>query len=238
MFSKLNIKGFADATFTELKEFDHLYKFYDIINGQALINKDFFVNKLGVADGEAFYNELTKLANEPIYDYMIMGALGFASIARKKWQTILNNITISDIMKLYEESSSEDEFMYTMNSRVPNIGEVTLFTITKELSFFKDDIDFILKYFNIINSFGSTSNIKGEIRFSGFRNLQLAEQLITAGYDASDSSVTKKTDILLVPYEGFSSSKVDKAIKNNIKIIPVQEFVNNSEKYIGVNLKM
>ena len=236
MFSKLNIKGFADATFTELKEFDHLYKFYSD-NGTP-INKEFYIDRLGVADGEAFYNELNKLASDPIKDYMIMGALGFNSIARKKWQSILGNISIKDMMNLYIESNSDIQvFKYNLGRAVSNIGEVTLNTIAKEFEFFKDDINFIIRYFNIQDSFGDTENIKGEIRFTGFRNLQLAEQLITAGYDAGDSSVTKKTDILLIPYDGFNSSKVAKAMKNpNTKIIPVQDFINNSESYIGIKL--
>ena len=89
----------------------------------------------------------------------------------------------------------------------------------------------------MVNSFGNDNICKGEIRFTGFRNLQLAEQLNTAGYDAGDSSVTKKTDILLIPYEGFTSSKVNKAKNNpNTKIIPVQDFIENSKKYIGIDL--
>ena len=53
-------------------------------------------------------------------------------------------------------------------------------------------------------------------------------------YDADDSgSVTKNTDILLIPYEGFSSSKVTKAMKNpQTKIIPIQEFIDNMDNYI------
>ena len=90
----------------------------------------------------------------------------------------------------------------------------------------------------MINSFGNSDICKGEIRFTGFRNLQLAEQLNTAGYDAGDGSVTKKTDILLIPYEGFSSTKVSKAMSNpNTKIIPVQEFIENSEMYVGMDLR-
>ena len=76
---------------------------------------------------------------------------------------------------------------------------------------------------------------KIEIRFSGIRNKQLSEQLNTAGYDADDSgSVTKNTKILLIPYEGFNSSKVSKAMKNpGTLIIPIQDFIDKMDEYLS-----
>ena len=75
---------------------------------------------------------------------------------------------------------------------------------------------------------------KKQIRFSGVRNLQLMELLNTRGYDADEGSVTKKTDILLIPYEGFSSGKVAKAMKqDNTLVVPINDFIENTEKYLG-----
>lgn len=238
MFAKLNIKGFADASFSILSEFDHLYKLFNINSDNTIsINKDFYINKLGIADGEAFSNVLTSIVTDNWKDYIIMGALGFASIAHKKWQSILKYIRLYDLNMMYKNSNDTYTFIANMNSNIPGIGDVTSRTIAEEWKFFEKDIEFILRYVHLIDSFGSEGNSKGEIRFTGFRNLQLAEQLITAGYDAGDSSVTKKTDILLIPFEGFSSGKVNKAMSNlNTKIIPVQEFIENSEKYIGIKL--
>ena len=57
----------------------------------------------------------------------------------------------------------------------------------------------------------------------------------TKANDADDSSVTKKTNILLIPYEGFSSSKVTKAQSiPGIKIIPINDFLANMENYVEV----
>lgn len=236
MFSKLNIKGFADATFNILaaRGLDHLYKLYDYSNGHVVVRRDFYVEVLGVADGNNFADALTSLITDNWKDYIVMGALGFTSLAYKKWQGILENTTLKAIDDAYQASMLES---HLMNS-VPKIGYATLEVLSTEWKFFENDIRFIIDNVHLIESFGTQNNYKGEIRFTGFRNLQLAEQLSTAGYDAGDSSVTKKTDILLVPYQGFSSSKVDKAKKNpNIKIIPVQEFIDNSVEYIGIQLQ-
>ena len=73
---------------------------------------------------------------------------------------------------------------------------------------------------------------KKEIRFTGCRDLQLSEQLIKLGYDADGKAgVTKNTDILIVPYKGFSSVKVSRVSKN-CKIIPIQEFKSDIQKYL------
>lgn len=230
MFSKLNIKGFAQATFESLDGYDHLYKLYG-----SECTEEFYIEKLGVADGQGFYMALNQLRNNPIDDYVIMGALGFTSLARKKWKSILQSIRLKDLQSLYTSCGTLDEFRMTLYNIIPNIGDATCNTIVTEWKDYIKDISFILCNFKIIDSFGSNINYKKQIRFTGFRNQQLSQQLITAGYDADDSaSITKKTDILLVPYEGFMSSKVSKAMKNlNTKIVPVQEFVNNMDSYLS-----
>lgn len=237
MFAKLNLKGFADATFNTLIDFDHLYKLYDYKENTVVVPEEFYIEKLGVADGVAFTNALKSLIEDNWKDFIIMGSLGFTTIAYKKWQVILSNMTIDELEKMYQ--SQPEAFLINLNNSISNIGDKTAQIIATEWNFFENDIRFIIDNINLINSKGSLDNIKGQIRFTGFRNLQLAEQLNTAGYDAGDSSVTRKTDILLIPYDGFESNKVSKAKDNpNIKIIPVQEFINNSEKYIGIKLDL
>lgn len=227
MFSKLGIKGFANSSFEALGK-SHLYELFEI-------DDDTIREKLGEADGTSFILSLQSLRSNPIKDYIVMGSLGFTSIAHKKWQSILQYITIGDMFDLYQRSRSEEEFRQALILRIPNLGEVTSYTIAKEFPFFEKDIIEILKW-NIIDSFGSSNEGKLQIRFTGIRNKQLSELLINAGYDADDSSsVTKKTDILIVPYEGFSSTKTKK-ISDKCIIVPIDEFINNMDKYIGEKL--
>ena len=91
-----------------------------------------------------------------------------------------------------------DEFRMCLYNVIPGIGEATCNTITNEFNFFEKDILFIINNINIFNSYGTNNPNAKQIRFTGFRNQQLSEQLITLGYDADcNASVTKKTDILL-----------------------------------------
>ena len=220
-FDKLNIKGFGEATFKILHEYNHLYKLYNN-------SKDYYIDKLGKVDGENFYSCLLNLKSNPINDYIIIGAIGFTNIAAKKWKKIFEHISLDDLVKNIKPSN---EFYNYLISIIPEIGTITAKTIATEIEFFKEDLKFIKDNFNIIDSKYNKSS-KGEIKFSGIRNLQLMEQLITNGYDADEGPVTKKTDILIIPYEGYTSNKVLKAQKQNTKIIEINEFINNINNYI------
>ena len=230
MFAKLNIKGFAEATFSALGK-THLYELADISQDQLIII-------LGQADGNKFFYEIGRLMSEPQKDYIVMGALGFTSIAHKKWKSILENITIRDLYNLGLEAKSPNEFANSIVQRVNNIGETTLATIVNEWNFFVKDIEFIVTHLHIIDSFGTSSDNMIQIRFSGFRNQLLVEQLTNLGFDADDNgSVTKKTNILLIPFEGYSSTKVTKAMKNpSTTIMTKDQFIKNSEQIIGTKI--
>lgn len=226
MFQKLNIKGFAEASIKALGK-SHLYELYDLFPEE-------FEEKLGEADGKSMCDALLQLARGPVKDFIIMGALGFTSIAHKKWKMILDKITIKDLYNLYLESKSEMELQQKLFQVIPNIGEITCRTIAKEIPFFEKDIIFIINTFHYVDSLGSSilESGKMQIRFTGIRNKQLSELLCNAGYDADDSStVTKKTDILLVPYDGFKSSKVSK-VSENCKVVPLDQFISNPRNFI------
>ena len=226
MFAKLNTKGFAEASFNLINDKTHFYQLYEN-------NEEYYISKLGDADGRAFYRSLMDLKFNKIKDYIFMGSIGFTSIAHKKWQSIFKDITLRELTQIYETSNSLEEYY----SRLPMSinGDITKSTIANEYSFFYPDIKFVLDNNMIIDSkINGIQEIKKQIRFSGVRNLQLTELLSTKGYDIDDGSVTKKTDILIVPYDGFESGKVAKAKKQpETIIVSIDEFINNMEVYIG-----
>ena len=223
---KLNIKGFADATFRAMPEVNHLYKLcYDH-------NIDFYIEKLGDADGHSMMEAITSIMMDSRYDYILLGALGFSGIAQKKWQSILNNITVKELYDLYKRSIDKSDFYTNLVMVIPNIGEMTAITIAEEFGFFEKDI-LAISGFNIINSKGSSNENAIQIRFTGCRNLQLSELLCNMGFDADgNASVTKKTKVLIVPYDGFQSNKVSK-VSPDCLIIPITEFQDNMNEILN-----
>lgn len=227
MFDKLNIKGFAEASFTVLGK-NHLH---DLLQ----MSEEEFISKLGEADGAKIYHCLNDLINNPIKDYKIMGSLGFTGLASKKWKLVLNLITIKDLFDAFCNGVNYFEATVRNVLNKPGLSVITD-TIIKEFSFFAVDIADILKFPYLENSFGTSDSTLLSIRFTGCRNKQLSELLCNAGFDADDSqSVSKKTDILIVPYEGFKSSKTSK-VSENCKIIPIDKFISDMELYIGTKL--
>jgi hypothetical protein len=225
MFAKLNIKGFADANFAVLVAdgYDHLFKL-------AKLTPDYLISKLGEANGRSFYQIIQSLLHDAWKDYVVVGSLGFSGIATKTWKGILEKVQLKEIIL-------SDNLVELLSNNVPNIGPKRIQTIINELDFFMEDLTFIATQMNLIESFGKgTGDSDIQIRFSGIRNQQLVELLSTFGIDIDDSGVTKKTTILIVPYKGFQSGKVTKALSYGAKVLTLDEFFEQSENLIGVNV--
>lgn len=216
MLAKMNLKGFSDKSIMSIGK----YTLYELID----LDMEYLEPRLGTADAQAFVGTMNRLKTEPIYDYTIVGALGFTGVAAEKWKKILSINTLMDIYKIYTEEGKE-----VLSYRLSYTGPITANTIVSEFEYFIDDIKLILSMPNVMVSKGS---VKGkQIRFSGCRNEQLEQQLCNQGYDASGKSgVTKNTDILIVPYVGFESSKTRK-MGNGI-VVAMDDFINNMESYL------
>jgi NAD-dependent DNA ligase len=225
MMAKLNLKGFADASFEQL----NVAHLADLVK----LTREQMVNKIGVADGNNLYSSLQSLKTNPLPDYIIMGSLGFSGIASKKWKSILQKITVKELYGNFKSRNFNDfqVFVYSVIKQ-----EATANIIANEFKFFERDVQEILSWNNLVDSFGSGSDSKLQIRFTGCRNKQLSELLLNNGYDADDSSsVTKKTDILLVPYDGFRSNKTDK-VSDSCMIIPIDRFIANMNEILNENI--
>lgn len=216
MMDKLNLKDFGEETF----------RFLGTKSLTELLNYTIEdVKSLGPMTSEKLIDRINELKNSPIYDYKIIGSIGFSGIAIETWKKILNVIPIDKII------NEEDERLFSMLISIKGIGQVTAKTIVNERHIYKQDLDEILKFPNLINSFGSKDG--KSIRFTGCRpDENLYSYLVSKGCDARpDAGVTKTTNILVVPYIGFSSSKTSKVGPDTL-IVDLADFINNVDEYI------
>lgn len=218
MLAKMNMKGFGESMIKAIGK----YSLRELIN----LDEDYLAPRIGDGNAKNFIELMNRLKTEPIYDYNIVGSLGFTGIASKKWQNVFKNTTIDGLVKLYENNQLE-EFL----ANVKGVGPVTAQTINNEMDLYIEDIRFIMSNMsNVVDSWNV--RVGKQIRFSGCRNQQLEKQLCNAGYDADSSqSVTKQTDILIIPYEGYTSSKTKKMSSTGL-IIPIEDFIANLDKYL------
>jgi NAD-dependent DNA ligase len=219
MLQKLNIKGFAESMMMAL----NIYTFRDIIK----VTQEQAAPLIGEINAINFVTAIQNLLHTPTEDYKLMGALGFTGCASATWKLIFKEMTIGEFV--HQMQFNPDNLRSALMS-IKGIGKNTVDIIFNEWEEFCLDVDAIIKNCNIIDS--GLIELKGQIRFTGCRDKQLEEELSSRGYDISGTSgVTKNTTILLVPYEGFSSTKTSKVSPDCI-VVPLGEFKDNMDKYL------
>lgn len=217
MMKKLNLKDFSTESLRSIG----LKTLHELLN---ITIRD--VECLGEVNAQKFMDRVNELRTQPIYDYKIVGSIGFSNIAVETWKKILNKIPLSSIVDLPEQ------MLLDKLIEIKGIGYNTAATICCEReTFYEDLIAILYEMPNVINSFGTTSG--KSIRFTGIRDQQLCEYLNSLGYDANgNAGVTKSTDILIVPYDGFTSSKTAKVGPATI-IVGIESFKANMDKYLS-----
>lgn len=215
MMQKLNLKDFSEAYISQISK----YTLTELMN----VSVD-EISFLGPITSQKFIDRMNELKTKSIYDYKMVGSLGFDGIAIEKWKLILNNYTLHEILNMDHEILKESLV------NIKGIGPITAQIICDQFDFFRVDLDTISRMTNVESSKGLKSG--KSIRFTGFRDRDLLNYLSDLGHDATDGGVTKTTDILLIPYENFTSSKIKKAGPNTL-IVPVNEFRSNMDRYLN-----
>lgn len=223
MFKKLNIKDFSEQRFRILE----VYNLSDLID-MSINNRYKIFSLLGDVNGQKLIDRIQSNFFCPIDDFKLFGSIGFSNISIDTWKKILSRVKYEDI--LYKNPNILMEEL----QRVNGIGITTAKTIIEERAYFQRDIEKIISVGSIVSSYIGDKQInKFQIRFTGCRDSQLEMDL--GRYKLIDisgnSNVTKSTNILLVPYAGFSSTKLNK-IGDLCKVIPIDQFKANPVAYI------
>lgn len=214
MMDKLGIKDFGEETMRVLNIFSFSNMIYKTKEE---------VSYIGDANSTKFEQAMMMLRTESKYDYIIVGALGFSNVGKETWKKILFNYDIPELLDIIE---SGPESLYNSLINIKGIGKLIIKTICDEMDYFYKDLVTI----SLMNNIVSTKNKKSiKVRFTGVRDQKLIEYLNSNGYDAGEGSVTKDTDILIVPNADYNSGKVTKAKGYGIEIIPIQDFRSKLE---------
>ncbi len=193
MFAKLNIKDFGRSLVNKLG----ITCFTDFVT----YPKEKAISILGDVMGRKFNTRVSEFNNTQMYDYRVIGSIGFESIAQAKWKLILANVDIETIISL------DNRELRNLLISIKGIGPAAGKTIVEERKYLCNDLVTISKMPNIIRSFGQIDN-RVQVRFTGVRDENLEKAFIAKGMDADGKKgVTKNTGILIVPHVGFISSK-------------------------------
>lgn len=213
MMSKLGIKDFAYESIKAL----------EITSFRELMMADNErLSILGPNDKINLKMQLAALEREPIYDFKVIGSLGFKDTAIKTFKLFFENYDLNDFVEWFSHKHSFEDvcekFLW-----IKGIGKKTLETIYNEFPFYEKDIEYVIMYFNIV-PYKLENHETKEIVFTGFRDAELSKQLEDLGFDANpNNNLTKSTYLLIIPTDNFSSTKIAKAQKYGIKILTANE---------------
>lgn len=223
MLEKLGIKDISEERVKKLQ----LWSLSDFMN----VDSDRIYAALGEAVGNTLIDQINDLKSRPIEDYTLVGAIGFKGLAQKTWQKLFTIISIDELVAL------NDMELYNRLSPVKGIGPATINVIKDERGYYMAELMTILNMPNLVRTTGHVQNFDKRICMTNVRDtdgsIRNAIDVYNPNVELTDGSVTKNTDLLLVPYDGFDrSTKVKTAIKYGIPVVSVSTFLNNVKLYI------
>lgn len=216
MMKKLGLKGFAEESMTKLAT-KSLRELTQLTYDDTKI--------LGEENGKKFLDRIYHLMTDPVYDYKIVGSLGFESIADGKWKIIFKNYTLQEFMSIPLPE------LGNVLCHIKGIGKETVNTIVEEMPYFYHDMVFIMNMPNVIPIKG-VNQLK--VIFTGIRDIDLTARLEQYGCDVKEGSVTKDTNLVIVPSANHNSNKTQTAQKYGIKILPIAEVVRRLDNNISL----
>lgn len=217
MIKTLGIKDFAEERVSDIGKF----RFHELM--EASLEE---LSILGEVNSMKIKEQIDSIKTNINLDYRLIGSLGFTNIREKKWKLILERYTLRELFS----QPVDLEILRCKLSNIKGIGPSTIDTIVDEYPYYMIDIDYILNKLKFSDT--KSMSRKKQIRFTGVRDKDLVNNLEALGYDIGEGSITKQTDIVLIPYEGHTSKKTSKAIEYGAQLVPIDEFRNNLEKYL------
>ena len=228
--AKLGMDGFGESTIAQIGKY-HLHEMFDLLTCENW-EEELHIRGFGPVEASNVHNQVIALCNREITDAQILGSVGFTGISTKTWELILPEIDYDKLHEMFNMlDPSKIYYKRTVEflSSIKGIGPATADTIAREFTYFQKDADWIFQHGKVVKFVPRTGK---KIRFTGFRDKAFCEYLNSIGFLADDDAdVTRDTYVLLVPDSSYQSKKTQKAKRQNIMIVPINEFRENIERY-------
>lgn len=163
--------------------------------------------------GEKKFSSMVNTINERVNmkDYEVLSSLGIESIGDRMFKKITNIYYINEIIDIC--INKEVDTLIKINGIGKEASRKIIEGITSNINL----LNFLIDRFNITNSkdVGGTGTV---ITFSKIRDKDMEHHLEVLGHTVVDK-YSKDVGVLIIPNYDLSSSKIDKAKKNNCKIL-------------------
>lgn len=216
---KMNIANISYATIEDLynehilRSIEDLYRLKDQVNTISQLN-GYGVNKIT--------NILDEIDNHrDVVPSVLLGSIGIEGVSTKKFKKILEYVTMAEIIQFSQEKN------YDFFTVIPGIKDKTAKKLVDGINDNISLIQFLIQELSIQNEPRSSGSFS--VVFTKIRNEEMEKMIEEYGGIVSDS-LTKDTSILVIPEKGVNSSKVEKAKKYNIPVVPIDELKNYIEE--------
>ena len=220
--NKMDIDGISYGVIDKLYENDIVRNIKDLykMNKRILdiVNIDGFGEKMVMS----WLDEIDSHRQVP--DYVLLGSLGIESVGRRMFKKITEEYNLDELLDIIDNKE------YSKLIQLSGIKDKTAKKIIDGLSGNLKLIKFLEKELNIIESKGlQKSNFT--VCFTKVRDKEKEEFIRNMGGEPTDD-LKKSTTFLVVPGLDISSSKVTKAKKYNIPVIPIDELEDTIKEYV------
>ena len=209
---KMNIANISYATIEDLynehilRSIEDLYRLKDQINTITQLN-GYGVNKV--------MNILTEIdSHRDVIPSVLLGSIGIESLSTKTFKKILEYMTMAEIIEIAHSNN------YDFFTVIPGIKEKTAKKLVDGINSNIKLINFLIQELNVQNEPRNSGSFS--VAFTKVRDEELEKFIEEYGGIVNDT-LTKTTDILVVPVDGVESSKVTKAKKYGIQVIPISQ---------------
>lgn len=212
--SKMKIDGLSYGVITKLyhegivEDISDLYKLKK--HKKEIIEIDGFGKKML----ESLIDAID--AKREIPDYMLLGSIGIEGVSNKTFERIMPYMDIDDLYEAAENKS------YHSLIGIPTIREKTA---TKIIDGVRNNMKLLKKLekeLTIIPTKGNLEEPKFHVCFTMIRDPELEDWIVKQG-GKIDDSITHNTTFLVVPSPDTQSTKVDKARKYGVRVVPIEK---------------
>lgn len=223
---KMGIDGISYGVLDKLYDAKIVCKIQDIYNIKDRVSDIISIDGFGSKMVRSWVDEIEY--KKVVFDYILLGSLGIEGISKKLFLKVLKVYTIDELIDICENGRIVDLVS------IPGIKETTA---TKIIIGINDNIKLIkslMKILDVVETSSNSSKPKFTVCFTKVRDSE-KELLIESLGGQTVDSLTKDTTFLVVPSKSTQSSKVSKAEKYGIKIIPIDDLEFEIMKYLNNN---
>lgn len=227
--NKMNIDGISYGIIDKLYEFNIVKKIEDLYKLDKHINDMMEIEGFGIKKIQMLLKAIDD--NRTVPDYIFLGSLGIESIAKKRFQLVMELYTIDELLDLVTN------YRIDKLSQIRGLSELNA---AKLINGIIDNKNIIIKlkdkYLNIITTKGDNKNkSKFTVCFTKIRDKEKEKFIRELGGEITDN-ITKSTSFLVVPDLAFTkSSKVTQATKKGVKIISIDQLEKEVKTLLGKN---